>query len=100
MLPTIDALTAKRLIDEGALLIDIREPNEHAQERVPGARNQPLSRLAPIDACGAKAVIFHCRSGARTALNSRRLAAAAGCQAYLLGGGIDAWKRAGLPMSR
>jgi hypothetical protein len=44
-------------------------------------------------------VIFHCRSGARTAANAQRLAAATDCQAYLLEGGIDAWKKAGLPVA-
>jgi len=27
------------------------------------------------------------------------LAAAAGCEAYILKGGIDAWKKAGLPVA-
>ena len=97
-LKTIDPMEAKRLIDGGALLVDVREPDEHRRERVPGARNLPLSRLAPIKS-GAPAVIFHCRSGARTAANAGRLAGAADCQAYILEGGIDAWKKAGLPVA-
>lgn len=98
-LPTIDPIRAKRLIDEGAVLVDIREADEQARERVPGARPNPLSRLAAVDARGARAVIFHCRSGARTAANAARLEAAAGCDAYILQGGIDAWKKAGLPVA-
>jgi rhodanese-related sulfurtransferase len=98
-LQTIDPARAKRLIDDGAVLVDIREPDEHARERVPGALNQPLARLDALQVGGAKAVIFHCRSGARTAGNAQRLAAAADCQAYLLEGGIDAWKKAGLPVA-
>ncbi len=98
-LQSIDPITAKRLIDGGALLVDIREADEFARERVPGALNHPLSRLAPIASGSAKAIIFHCRSGARTSMNAARLGAAAGCQAYLLAGGIDAWKRAGLPVA-
>ena len=113
-LPTIDPVAAKRLLDEGAVLIDVREPDEHARERVPGARNRPLSRLGSretggaetggaetggAETGGARAVIFHCRSGARTSANAARLAAASDCQAYLLEGGIDAWKKAGLPVA-
>jgi rhodanese-related sulfurtransferase len=98
-LPTIDPVRAKRLIDEGAVLVDIREADERARERVPGARHNPLSRLAAVEAHDARAVIFHCRSGARTAANASRLEAAAGCQAYILEGGIDAWKKAGLPVA-
>jgi rhodanese-related sulfurtransferase len=95
-LPTIDPIDAKRLIDEGAVLVDIREPDEHARERVPGARNTPLSRLGTLP--DASAIVFHCRSGARTSANAARLGAAASCQAYILEGGIDAWKKAGLPV--
>ena len=93
-LQTIDPAAAKRLIDEGAILVDIREPDEHGRERVPGARNAPLSRLDTLPA-NAKAMVFHCRSGARTSANAARLADAAGCEAYILEGGIDAWKKAG-----
>ena len=97
-LKTIDPMEAKRLIDQGALLVDIREADEHARERVPGARNKPLSRLGSLPAGQANAVIFHCRSGARTTANAPRLAAATDCQAYILEGGIDAWRKAGLPV--
>jgi rhodanese-related sulfurtransferase len=91
-------MPSKRLIDQGAVLVDIREADEHARERVPGARNRPLSRLTSLESSGAQTVIFHCRSGARTAANAPRLASATGCQAYILEGGLDAWKRAGLPV--
>lgn len=97
-LQTIDATAAKRLIDSGALLVDIREADEHARERVPGARNMPLSRLGALPA-DARAIVFHCRSGARTSANADRLAGAAGCEAYILEGGIEAWKKAGLPVA-
>ncbi|TFG89188.1 MAG: DUF2892 domain-containing protein [Hyphomicrobiales bacterium] len=43
-------------------------------------------------------IIFHCRSGMRTASNAGRLKEAAPCEAYILSGGIDAWKQAGLPV--
>lgn len=95
-LPIIDVARARRLVEEGAILVDIRELDEHARERVPGARHHALSRLSTIDTGGATAVIFHCRSGARTAANASRLANAVGCEAYVLEGGIDAWKKAGL----
>jgi rhodanese-related sulfurtransferase len=97
-LQTIDATAAKRLIDQGATLVDVREADEHAREHVPGARNVPLSRLGSLPT-GARAIVFHCRSGARTSANAPRLAAAADCQAYILDGGIEAWKKAGLPVA-
>ena len=97
----LDPQEALRLINEGALLIDVREPDEHARERIPNARLIPLSRLStPLDRNEAQRVVFHCRSGGRTATASERLAAAVGGDAYILRGGLDAWKAAGLPVLR
>jgi rhodanese-related sulfurtransferase len=92
---------ARQLVADGALLLDVREADEYARERIPQARNVSLAVLhnSPLPMNGARAVVFHCRSGARTSANASRLAAAApGCDAYLLEGGLDAWKRAGLPV--
>jgi rhodanese-related sulfurtransferase len=88
---------AMRKIKDGALLVDIREADEHARARIPGARNMPLAKLEAIGE--APAVIFHCRSGMRTDANAARLAEAAQCEAYLLEGGIEGWRKAGLPVA-
>ncbi|NBJ10699.1 rhodanese family protein [Microvirga arsenatis] len=98
---TLSPIEAKRLLDQGAVLVDIRETDEHARENIPGARLMPLSKLDAADLAlhEGNPVIFHCRSGARTQGNAARLAATAGsaCDAYILEGGLDAWKKAGLP---
>ena len=103
MLKTITPDQAARLLREGgATLVDVREADEHARERIPGARNLPLSQLDTADLAVAAGgtVLFHCRSGARTQGSAARLAARAeGCEAYLVEGGLDAWKRAGLPVA-
>lgn len=88
-----DALRA-----QGAVLVDIREPDEHARERIPGAVLWPISQTGQRLPTGATALVFHCRSGARTQANAARLAAVAGAGAYVLDGGLDAWRRAGLPV--
>lgn len=92
---------ARKLIESGAVLVDIREPAEHAREHIAGARSLPASALPgrTLETGGAQQVIFHCRSGARTASNAARLSEAARCEAYVLEGGLDAWKKAGLPVS-
>jgi len=41
-------------------------------------------------------VIFHCRSGMRTAANAATLASCADVPVYLMDGGLEAWQRAGL----
>ena len=103
MLKTISPKDAALLCEEGAaLIVDVREPDEHVRMRIPGALSLPLSRL---DQPGAtlpqgRPVLFHCRSGARTDAHAARLAATAGrVDAYVLDGGLDAWRRAGLPIA-
>ena len=101
-LPTIKPSEARRLLDSGALLIDIREADEHAREKIPGARHLPLSKLDQTDLAvhQGKPVIFHCKSGARTQANAPRLVGKLGdtCEAFIIEGGLDAWRRAGLPV--
>jgi rhodanese-related sulfurtransferase len=64
---TITPQDAAALLRDGATLVDVREPDEHARERIPGARSLPLSRLeeAELAVHDGKPVLFHCRSGAR-----------------------------------
>ena len=96
----ITAQEARRLVDEGALLVDVREAYEYADESIPGARNTPLSRLGGTAITGAEAVVFHCKSGARTRMNAHVLADATDAQVYIMDGGIEAWKAAGFPVKR
>ena len=102
VLKTISPQDAADLVHNGAVLIDVRNADEHAREHIPGARHHALSRIdveTPVRA-GDDILVFHCRSGARTSGNAGRLAAAAqDCQAYILEGGLDAWKKAGLPVT-
>ena len=55
-LRTIGAHEAKRLIEDGAILVDIREGDEHAREHIPGVRHLALSTLdfctVQIQDCG------------------------------------------------
>ena len=93
-LPTITPADAKRLIDQGATLIDIRDLGERAREHIPGSHHGPLGALNTLEGVNAP-IIFHCRAGKRTADNADQLRQAASCEAYALSGGIEAWKQAG-----
>lgn len=99
-LPHIGAKEAKKLVDDGAVLIDVREINEHTAESIPGAENRPLTRIAGSKVNPAPVIVFHCKSGARTRMNAAGLAACTDAEAYILDGGIEAWKAAGLPVKR
>jgi rhodanese-related sulfurtransferase len=99
---TITPQDAAALLRDGATLVDVREADEHARQRIPGARSLPLSRLedGELAVHASHPVLFHCRSGARTAGLADRLSAKAGlCEAYIIEGGLDAWKRAGLAVA-
>ncbi len=81
------------------LLVDVREPNETALERIPGSALLPLSSFDPTDIPdpAGRTVVFSCRSGNRS-LKAAEMAQAAGLpyDAHLAGG-LNAWKAAGLP---
>lgn len=100
-LKLISPTDLKRKLDDGdAVLIDIRESDEHAREHIIGARLAPLSAIDAhdFDRDHARAAVFHCRSGMRTEANAAKLLARGFSEAYCLDGGIEAWKRAGLPV--
>lgn len=100
-LTPIKPLDLKRRLDAGeAILIDIREADEHAREHILGARLAPLSSLDAhdFDRDRGKAAVFHCKSGMRTQTNAAQLLARGFAEAGFLEGGIEAWKAAGLPV--
>ena len=95
------AEVAARIKAGKAVLVDVREPDEHAREHIAGAVAAPLSTFeaAHLELTPGREVIFMCRSGNRTAGNCDRLAARVDGPAHVLAGGLDAWKKAGLPVA-
>jgi len=81
-------------------LIDIRETDEYAREHISGAVSLPLSRVEQADVKleAGRTVVFHCKSGMRTEANCAKLAARVDGDALILEGGLDAWKKADLPV--
>jgi len=81
-------------------LIDIREADEFAREHIGGAVSIPLSQVEQADVKieAGRMAVFHCKSGMRTEANCARLASRINGDALLLDGGLDAWKKAGLPV--
>ena len=84
------------------LLIDVREPDEFAAEKIAGALNVPLSRFDPAtlpDAAG-KTVVLQCAGGKRSAMAVDKCRKANSAIQTHLAGGLAAWKAAGLPTTR
>ena len=90
---------ARGLADNTMLLVDVREPNETALERYPGAAIVPLSTFDPAEIPDpeGRQVVFACRSGRRSVTASQAAQAHGLPYDAHLAGGILAWKAAGLP---
>ena len=96
---TLTASEAFAALEQGDLqLVDVREPRELAEARIPGTVHIPLgqvaARVGKLDP--ALKYAFVCRSGKRSAA-ATRIAAKAGLDAANVRGGITAWTAAGLP---
>ena len=60
----------------GAVLLDVRTPEEYRAGHIPGAQNLPLDRLDTIAEPAGSPLFVYCRSGARSAQAKARLARA------------------------
>lgn len=91
---------ARCLAEHAILLIDVREPEEYAVERIHGALLYPLSSFDPraLPDPSQRKVVFQCGSGMRSAKAMAACADAGVDFAGHLAGGIQAWKKAGLPV--
>ncbi|MGJ3259337.1 MAG: rhodanese-like domain-containing protein [Rhodospirillales bacterium] len=97
----IDAATAKAWLDAGnAVILDVREEQELADARIPGAVHNAMSMFdfdnVPKDA--GKKVIVMCAHGMRSfQVADYLLRQGMLDEAYSMEGGIVAWAQAGLP---
>jgi glyoxylase-like metal-dependent hydrolase (beta-lactamase superfamily II)/rhodanese-related sulfurtransferase len=98
---TIALRDLQALREQGAmlLLLDVRSPLEFEGERIEGARLIPLDQLdARLDEIPEQAeTVVVCRTGVRATIAAEALARA-GHRARVLEGGMNAWRRAGLPV--
>lgn len=97
--PAVAAEEAARRVDEGAVLLDVREPDEWNAGHAPDAVHVPLAALAAsVDRLDKdQPVVAVCRVGGR----SERAAAVLlqrGYDAVNLAGGMQAWRAAGMPI--
>lgn len=84
-------------------LIDVRQPEEFAEGRVPGAVNLPLGELdRSFDALAtAQTIYVICRSGARSAVACEKLSKRFPEKRVVnVAGGTGAWIGAGLPVEK
>ena len=87
-------------LDAGQVqLVDVREPDEWAEYRIPGSVHIPLdsltSRAAEVET--GREVVFICSGGVRSQMAADAFRAS-GYQTYNLAGGLKAWFAADLPI--
>jgi len=98
-IPEIDVVTLAARREEGAALIDVREADEYAGARVPGAVHIPLGevvdRISEVPTEGTVYVI--CARGGRSAKAVEHFRSV-GIEAVNVAGGTLGWIDAGLPI--
>lgn len=105
---TIDTQEAKKMLDAGARLIDVRRPEEWNQGHIAGATLLPVEAgiyafgkgLQDLNLPADEPVIFQCASGRRS-LAACEIALLTGLKkVYNLADGIQGWVYSGLPIER
>jgi sulfur-carrier protein adenylyltransferase/sulfurtransferase len=93
---------AQREIDDGAILVDVREPHEHQLSHIPDAPLIPVGeiaeRIGEVAPDRSQRVLLHCRVGNRSARAADELAALGYQNVASVAGGIERWTEEGLPV--
>ena len=100
---TLPPQEVKDLLDRQAIhLIDVRETSEWNEGHVPGAVHRPLSELSTWvgDLPEDGPVVFYCLSGGRSGQALSWCKSAGYAVEGHMGGGINAWRMQGLPVTR
>lgn len=99
LLKTIDSKTLKNWLENGeAVLVDVREPAEHAASNIEGAVPLPLGKINKTTAppCAGKKLVIHCQKGRRGETACKKLLSEnPNLDIYNLEGGIEAWSANG-----
>ena len=97
----IDAQTLKQWLDAGeVILIDVREPDEHKKQNIPGALLVPLSTISISNLLEIKdkKLVLHCKSGKRGGSACEKLLTEdPTLELFNLEGGITSWIEHGNP---
>jgi rhodanese-related sulfurtransferase len=94
---TITPALAQREIENGALILDVREHDEYTQGHIPGSLWIPLGELSsrlqelPHD----RLIIVICRTGIRSAQGRDILLTSGFSRVTSVSGGLQAWMTAG-----
>ena len=97
----LSTLQATQLINtRDAAVVDIRSPEEFSKGSLPNARNIPADKLGARagELKKDKPVIVVCATGKNASSAAADLRSRGIAEVYVLGGGLAAWREAGLPL--
>jgi len=90
-----DALKARLAANENLVLLDVRQPEEHAEKNIPNSILIPLgelpARMAELEQLKDKEIIVYCRSGNRSGQACMFLEMQGFTNPVNLRGGMLAW---------
>lgn len=93
---------AIRMMNEGAVIVDVRTANQFKDGHISGARNVPGEQIADdakaLEKLGGKTLIMCCDSGSMAGAAVRTLARAGLKNVFSLRGGLTAWRQDNLPV--
>jgi len=93
---------AIRMMNEGAVLVDVRTSNQFKDGHIAGARNVPGDQIADgakaLEKLSGKTLIMCCDSGPTAAAAVRTLGRAGFKSVFSLRGGLAAWRQENLPV--
>jgi rhodanese-related sulfurtransferase len=96
----VTADEAEKLQQEGAVILDVRNPDERAQKHIKGSVHIPLPELAQrLDELPAGRLLTVCAHGARSAAAAQVIEQATGrTDVSSIAGGTEGWARSGKPI--
>jgi rhodanese-related sulfurtransferase len=100
-IPAIDVEELARRLEEGAPLVDVRQPDEYEEYHVPGAQLIPLMELPErIDEVPTDGTVYViCGGGGRSA-RAVQFLNAQGLDTVNVAGGSRGWVEAGHPVEQ
>ncbi|MDP9420607.1 MAG: molybdopterin-synthase adenylyltransferase MoeB [Actinomycetota bacterium] len=95
----VDTATAEEAMNGGAVVLDVREPDEYEQGALPGAVHIPRGHLeSQIEnrvPDRATPIVVHCAGGTRSAFAAETLAQLGYTDVVSMAGGFNRWKDEG-----
>ena len=100
----LSTMQVVRLMNQGALVIDLRGKELYDAGHISDARNVPVAELASqaetLKKWRDKSVITYCDSGANGASGARTLMKLGFTKVFSLQGGLNAWVKDNLPLAK